>query len=322
MADTLYTTDKKNRQDRVFLGLQRQNWHKIKKMKFLYLLLLFPVIHWTIFHYIPMYGLLIAFKDFNLKKGVLGSPWNNFAHFKFLFTSPGMGRIMRNTIFISLLKLSFGFITSIVFALLVNELLNLSFKRIMQSISYLPHFMSWVVLGGIIKEILSPHRGAINAIITNLGGEPVFFLTSEAWFLVILVISSIWQGVGWTSIIYLAVLASVDPCLYEAAEVDGVSRFQRAIHISLPSLIPLISIVLIMRMGGIMNAGFDQIFNLYNPLVYDVADVLDTYIFRVGLVQMKYDYATAIGFFRNFVGLLLVLASNFLAKRYTDYGIW
>lgn len=322
MSELESTVKRRARANSGFFGIDRVTRNKIKSYRFLYLLLVFPMVHWLIFHYAPMYGVIIAFKDYNLRDGVFGSEWNNLAHFKFLFTSPGFGRVMRNTITISILKLVFGFSASILFTLLLNELMNLSYKRVMQSISYLPHFMSWVVLGGIIKEILSPHRGVVNAFLVHFGHEPIAFLTDEAWFLVVLVVSSVWQGMGWSSIIYLAVLAGVDPALYEAAEVEGAGRFQKVLHISLPALVPLMTIILIMRMGDILKAGFDQVFNLYNPMVYEVADILDTYIFRVGLVQMKYDYAAAIGLFRNVVGLGLVLAANTLARRRSDYAIW
>ena len=284
---------------------------RMVRMRFLYLLLAVPVVHWAIFHYAPMYGLLVAFKDYNMKHGVIGSPWNDFAHFRFLFTSPGFHRVMRNTIIISFLKLAFGFTASIVFALLIDQLMSLPFKRTMQSISYLPHFISWVVLGGIIKQLLSPSLGVIGVLLANVTGQSLSLLTDKAGFLAILVGSSVWQGVGWSAIIYLAVLAGVDQSLYEAAEVDGASRLQKALHISL-----------ILRMGQILDAGFDQVFNLYNPLVYKVADVIDTYLYRVGLVELKYDYAAAVGLFRNVVGLVLVISANYLARRYTEYGLW
>jgi putative aldouronate transport system permease protein len=192
----------------------------------------------------------------------------------------------------------------------------------MQSISYLPHFISWVVLGGIIKQLLSPSLGVIGVLLANVTGQSLSLLTDKAGFLAILVGSSVWQGVGWSAIIYLAVLAGVDQSLYEAAEVDGASRLQKALHISLPSLYPLMTIILILRMGQILDAGFDQVFNLYNPLVYKVADVIDTYLYRVGLVELKYDYAAAVGLFRNVVGLMLVISANYLARRYTEYGLW
>ena len=303
-------------------GISKATRDRMVRMRFLYLLLAVPVVHWAIFHYAPMYGLLVAFKDYNMKHGVFGSPWNDFAHFQFLFTSPGFHRVMRNTFIISFLKLAFGFTASIVFALLIDQLMSLPFKRTMQSISYLPHFISWVVLGGLIKQLLSPSLGVIGVLIANMTGESLSLLTDRVGFLAILVASSVWQGVGWSAIIYLAVLAGVDQSLYEAAEVDGASRLQKALRISLPALYPLMTIILILRMGQILDAGFDQVFNLYNPLVYDVADVIDTYLYRVGLVELKYDYAAAVGLFRNVVGLVLVISANYLARRYTEYGLW
>lgn len=307
---------------KMFLGIRRDVWDRIKKMKLLYILLLLPIIHTVIFKYIPMYGLIIAFKDYKISQGMLGSPWNNFEHFKFLFENPGFMRIMRNTINISLQKTVFAFLADIGFALLLNEIINLKYKKIVQSVSYLPHFMSWVVIGGMLREILSPSSGIVNAFLVALGLETVNFLTEPSLFVPILILSSLWQGVGWGSIIFIATLSSVSPNLYEAAEIDGATRFKKAIYISLPSIVPVAVILIILRMGNILSAGFEQVFNLYNPMVYDVADIIDTYMYRVGLVQMKYDFGTAVGLFRNVVGLILVLISNFIAKRFTDYGIW
>ena len=208
------------------------------------------------------------------------------------------------------------------FALLLNEVRREKFKRVVQSIAYLPHFMSWVVLAGLVGEFLSPQRGIVNYIITLFGGEPIYFLSSTKWFRPILIITDIWRSIGWGSIIYLAALSSVDVSSYEAAELDGANRFQVAWHISIPSILPIISIMLILRMGHIMNAGFDQVFNLYSPVVYSVADIIDTYVYRAGILNAQYGYTTAVGLFKNVIGFVLVIGTNMLVRRAGDYGIW
>lgn len=294
----------------------------VKKMWMLYLFLLFPVIHTIIFHYFPMYGVVIAFKDFKPVKGILGSKWNDFQHFKDLFTSIGFFRVLKNTIKISILRILFGFPAPIIFALLINEIWHLKFKKVIQTISYLPVFMSWVVLAGVFFEFLSIQRGPVNYIIKILGGQPIDFFTNRKWFIPMLISTSVWQGVGWGAVIYLASLASVNPELYESADLDGANRFHKAIHISLPALTPVITILFILNLGGILNAGFDQIFNMYNPLVMEIADIIDTYVYRMGLVNAQYDFSAAVGLFKNVVGLILIIITNLLVARISDYGIW
>jgi len=297
-------------------------WNKAKRMKMLYIMLIIPVAYQIIFHYIPMYGIIIAFKDYRYIDGFLGSKWNNFEHFTNLFTSEYFWRVLLNTVNISVLRIITSFPAPILFALLLNEIGNLKIKKITQTISYLPHFMSWVVLAGIVQELFSPQRGIVNYILTVLGHEPIYFLTSTDFFVPILLISGIWQGVGWGSILYLASLTSIDPELYQSAEIDGANRFQKAIYISLPALVPVISILFLLNLSGLMNAGFDQIFNLYNPLVYKVSDILDTYVYRMGIQDGRYDFSTAVGLFKNIIGCTLLVSSNALLKKFNDYGIW
>lgn len=297
-------------------------WEKAKKMKLLYLLLLFPAAHIFIFNYLPMYGVQIAFKDFSAGKGIWASPWNNFQHFKFLFGSPGFLRVFKNTLFISFMRILFGFPAPIILALLINEIGCQKFKKIVQTISYLPYFMSWVVLSGIILEVFSTQRGVVNYFISLFGIAPISFLTSSFYFLPILIGSAIWAGVGWGAVIYLASLSSINPELYESANLDGANRWHRAVYISLPSLYPVITILFILGLSGILDAGFDQVFNLQNPLVYGISDIIDTYVYRTGIVEMRYDYAAAVGLFKNIVGIIAVIGTNFIAKRFTDQGIW
>jgi putative aldouronate transport system permease protein len=276
----------------------------------------------AIFSYGPMYGIIIAFKDFSPGLGIWESPWNNFEHFKRLFTDFLFIRALKNTIIISLLKIVISFPAPILFALLLNEIRHAQFKKITQSISYLPHFMSWVILASMIVEVFSPERGIINFFITLFGGDSVHFLASKSAFIPILVITDVWKEIGYAAIIYLATMASIDPGLYEAAEMDGANRFHKMLHITLPSIMPMIIILFILRLGSILNAGFDQILNLYNPLVYEVADIIDTYVYRAGLEQFQFDYATAVGLFKNVVGISMILIANAIIRRRSEHGIW
>ncbi len=291
-------------------------------MKLLYLLFLIPLIQLIIFRYIPIYGLIIAFKDYRYNLGFWRSPWNNFEHFKILFESPFFGRIIRNTIIISLMRIGFGFPAPIILAILINEVRSTAFKRTVQSISYLPHFMSWVVLSGIIIELLSPQRGPVGYIYSLLGKPAPNLLINPQFFRPMLIVTGIWQGVGWGTIVYLAALSGIDPELYEAAAVDGANRFQMALRITLPSLVPVMTVLFILRLGQILNAGFDQIFNLYNPLVYDVADILDTAVYRIGIFNRKYDFATAMSLFKSAIGVSMIVVTNSIIKRFSDYGVW
>ncbi len=293
---------------------------QIKGGRYLLLMLALPIALVGIFNYGSMYGLQIAFKDYNILKGVWGSAWVGTEHFARFFRSPVVLKVVRNTIEISLLRLVFGFPMPIVLALLINELNDSVFKRAVQSVSYLPHFLSWIIVAALFTMILSPSRGIVNHIIRLFGGEPIYFLVQAHWFRPVLIASSVWKGIGWGSILYLAALAGVNPMLYEAAIVDGASRVQRMWYISLPSIAPVVTIILILNMGGILNAGFDQIFNMYNPMVFDVADIIDTYVYRAGLISMEYGFSAAVGMFKSVVGLILILVVNAITGRISGTG--
>ncbi|WP_127580116.1 ABC transporter permease [Paenibacillus koleovorans] len=297
-------------------------WRQVKRMKLLYLLLLLPVVQLFIFQYIPMYGVLIAFKDFKVARGIWDSPWNNFEHFRTLFSDFIFLRALRNTLIISGLKLVFGFLAPIVFALLLNEIRHVRFKKITQSISYLPHFMSWVIAASMLVEIVSPQRGIVNYVITLFGGDPVHFLASKTYFVPMLIISDIWKEMGWAAIIYIASMASISPELYEASDVDGANRLQKMVHITIPAIMPVVVILFLLRLGNILEGGFDQILNLYNPLVYEVGDIIDTYVYRVGLVEYKFDYSAAVGLFKNVVGVVLLVTANLFVRKVSDHGAW
>ena len=307
-------------------GIAKQNKviRNMIKMRYNYLLLVPVLLYFIIFHYIPMYGVTLAFKDYNMSLGILDSPWAGLRYFNRLFGSPSFYEVLTNTVLISFYKIIFSFPAPIILALLLNEIGNTKFKRIVQTASYLPHFISWVILSGIIIESLSPSRGIVNYIISAFGGESIYFLTEPAYFRTILVATSIWQGVGWGSIIYLAAISSIDAEQFDSAFIDGANRFKIIRYITLPSIIPIIIILFTLNLGHILNAGFDQVLNLYNPMVYKVGDILDTYVYRVGLLNADYSYSTAVGLFKNAVGLIFVLSANFITKRISnnEHGLW
>lgn len=292
------------------------------KHKYL-MLMLFPcLMYFLIFKYIPMAGSVIAFKDYRLLDGIFGSEWNHFQNFIDLFSGRDFLKAFRNTILISTYKLIFGFPAPIILALLLNEIRHLMFKKIVQTLSYLPYFLSWVVLAGIFLEIFSPSRGVLNYIITSLGGEAIYFFGDKDWFRTLLVSTEVWKQVGWGSVIYLAALSGVDSSLYEAAIMDGAGRWKQMVHITLPSLVPVITIVFIFSVGAIITDDFDQVFNFYNQAVYEVGDVLSTYTYRIGIANMEYGLATASGLFINVIALFLIIVTNSIVKRYSKYGLW
>ncbi len=288
----------------------------------LVLMFLPVVVLFVIFQYIPMGGIVIAFKDFKISKGIWDSEWVGFKNFQTLFAMPSFLEVLRNTIYISALKILFGFPAPILLAILLNELMNPRFKKTVQTISYLPHFLSWVILSGLFLQVLSPSGGLVNNLIVALGGKPVYFLGDTKYFVGTLVVTYIWKEVGWGSIIYLASVSSISPELYEAARVDGATRIQRIFAITLPSLFSVITIMFVMNIGNLINAGFDQIYNLYNPGVYKVADVLDTYVYRRGLIDMRYSFSVAAGLFKNLVAFALVVLANQVTRWLGGSAIW
>lgn len=300
----------------------RRIWKSHVKHKYL-LFMFFPVLIWYgIFAYGPMYGVQLAFKDFRIMEGIWHSPWVGLKHFEFMFqSSPHFATVFKNTIVISLLQIAFGFPAPIILALVFNELRFHVFKKVAQSISYLPHFLSWVVMGGLIAAMLSPLTGIVNYVIQFFGVDPIYFLADKAWFRPTLIISSLWKEVGWSTIIFMAALAGIDQEQYEAAIVDGAGRWKQTVHITLPGIMPVIAIMFILRIAGIMDAGFDQILNLYNPLVYEVADIIDTYVYRMGIVGLQYSFNTAVGLFKNIIALILVVGANYLVKKMGQEGI-
>lgn len=294
----------------------------IWRHKYLYLMLVPALLYYLIFCYFPMYGASIAFKDFNAMLGIIKSPWVGFDVFKELFQLDKFYSVFWNTIRISLVRLIFGFPFPIIVALMLNELRDGKFKRIVQTSIYIPNFISWVVVGGILTNLLSMDSGIINALIKALGFEPIGFLTDERFFVPTMVVSMIWKTFGWNTIIYLAAMSSIDPQLYEAATVDGANRWQKLWNVTMPCIRSTIIVVLITRIGGLMQAGFEQIFVLYHPSVYGTADIIDTYVYRLGLQDGKFEMATAVGLFKSVVNFLLLIIANKAARMAGEEGIY
>ena len=288
----------------------------------LHLLLLPGVALVLIYSYGPMLGIAIAFKDFNPAQGLLQSPWTGWSNFTFLFELTDIFAVLRNTIVISAMKIVAGQVAPIVVALLLNELRKQWFKRTVQTIVYLPHFLSWVILGGILIDLLSPKEGIVNGLLGGLGIEPIFFLGDERWFPYTMVVSDVWKEFGFGTIVYLAALTGINPALYEAAVVDGAGRWRQTWSITLPGIAPIIVLLATLSMGNILNAGFDQIFVLYSPLVYETGDILDTFTYRLGLIDYQYGPAAAVGLFKSAVSFLFISVSYLLAYRLANYRIF
>ncbi|NJD01199.1 MAG: sugar ABC transporter permease [Ruminiclostridium sp.] len=298
----------------------------MKKYKMLYLLLLPGILYFVVFSYLPMYGIVISFQDYKPAtglRGMLQNPeWVGLEHFTDFFNSYYFARILNNTLAIFFLKLLFGFPAPIILALLLNELKNRVYKKVAQTITYMPHFLSMVIITSLVVTLLNPTNGVIYEIIKLLGKDPVFFLADNRYIRSILVVMSVWASAGWGSILYLAAFAGINPELYENAQIEGANKIQQIIYITLPSIAFIISILLILNMGSVLNYGFEDILLLYSAPVYEKADIIDTFIYREGLLNSRYSYGAAIGLFKNAIGLVMVLLTNFLAKKLGNEGIW
>ncbi|WP_166239601.1 ABC transporter permease [Paenibacillus turpanensis] len=301
---------------------KRSSWYGYWKHRYLTLLLFPAVAYFIVFHYVPIYGIQIAFKNYRFIDGITGSPWVGFEHFQYLFELDSFWTVLRNTLIISLMKFVIGFPAPILFAIFLNELRKLLFQRFVQTVTFFPHFISWVVLAGVLVQFLSPSIGPINHILKLLGLQSIYFLADPGWFRWVLVLTDIWKDIGWSAIVYLAAMAGINPELYEVAKVDGANRFHRMFHITLPGIAPVITIMLILSIGKLIQDDFDQVYNLLNPAVYEVGDVLSTYTYRAGVEQLKYSFATAVGLFKNIISLILVLSANWLANRVNQNGLW
>jgi len=298
-------------------------WRDIVRDRYLYLLLIPIIAYYIIFKYGPMYGVIIAFKNFRFSDGIWGSEWIGLRHFKSLFGSRDFYMVLRNTLMLNVYSLIFGFPVPIVLAILINEVHNRIFKRTVQSLLYIPHFISWVVLGGIWISLLSPSTGVVNTVLNKVFGiKPIYFLADKFWWPIMFVISGIWQGAGWGTIIYLAAITNIDPELYEASYVDGASKWRQIWHITLPGIRSTIAILLVLRMGGMMNVGFEHVFVLQNSAVRSVSEVISTFVYRAGILNTQYSYTTAVGLFQSLVSMILVVATNRITRALGEEGLW
>ena len=296
-------------------------WGKMWANRYIYLMILPVIIYYILFHYWPMVWLRIAFYDFKILKGFEGSKFVGLKHFRSFMHNPDFLKIIWNTLYLNILSLAFAFTAPIIFALLLNELAGGKFKKSVQTISYLPHFLSMVVVVSMIKNILSPSMGIVNAIIKNMGGEEIYFIGEPKYFRPIMIISGIWQEIGWGSIIYLSALSGIDQELYEAAVIDGAGRFKQVLYITLPGIAQTIVVMLILRIGTLLSVGFEKVYLLQNPHNLGVSEVLSTYIYKRGMINNNYSLATAVGMFNGVISLILVGLANKLSKKYTEVSL-
>jgi putative aldouronate transport system permease protein len=295
--------------------------HDFSINKTLYLLAIPVLLYFFLFHYVPMYGVIIAFKRYVPARGIVGSPWVGWQNFRSFFSSYYFFRLVRNTILINVYAVFFGFPAPILLALLINELRFTAFKRVVQTISYIPHFVSTVVVAGIIIDF-TRSDGFINQIVTLLGGAPRNLLMQPEYFRAIFVGSGIWQEIGYQSIIYLAAISTINPELYESAHLDGAGRLNQLLHITLPGIMPVIVILLILRIGNMMNVGFEKVILLYHPITYETADVISSFVYRKGLLDGDYSYSTAIGLFNSVINFCLLLGANAISRRVNETSLW
>ncbi|WP_152392982.1 ABC transporter permease [Paenibacillus guangzhouensis] len=293
----------------------------IRKNPWLYIMLTPVLLYFTVFNYYPMYGALIAFKDFSPRLGIMGSPWVGWEHFESFFQGIYFWRIIKNTLLISIYELIFAFPAPLILALLLNEVRKTLFKRTVQTLTYMPHFISLVVVCGIIKEF-TMSDGIINDLFSFFGWERVSMLLESEYFRTIFISSGIWQNIGWGTIIYLAALAGIDQEQYEAARMDGASRWKQMLHVTLPGILPTIIILFILEMGRIMNVGGEKIILLYNPSIYDTADVISSYVYRMGLQEFDYSFGSAVGLFNSAINFTLVICSNWLSRKMNNTSLW
>ncbi|MEG0252982.1 MAG: ABC transporter permease subunit [Muribaculaceae bacterium] len=293
-----------------------------KKNEIFYHFMLLPgIIFLIIFSVIPMGGIVMAFQNFNPAKGIFGSKFIGFGNFKRLFILPDFWEILSNTLIISVSKIAIGMFVAVAFAILLNECRSKRLKKIVQTSVYLPHFLSWVILAVMFSNVFS-YTGMINKLVEALGGEPTMFLISNTWFRPIVILGDVWKEFGYSAIIYVAAMTNIDPNLYEAADIDGANRWKKILHITLPSILSTIVLMTTLNMGSVLNAGFDQIFNLYSPLVYKTGDIIDTYVYRVGLINMQYSFGTAVGLFKSVISVVLLTVSYKLADKFVGYRIF
>lgn len=286
-----------------------------------HLMLLPAVVLVLVFKYIPMGGLCIAFQDYSPIFGLFEQDWIGLENFVYVFSLPTFSRVIYNTLFIAILKIIAGIIVPVAFALLLNEVRNIKYKRTLQTVVYLPYFISWVALAGIFLDVLSLD-GVVNQLLSRLGIQPIYFLGDERVFPYTMVVTDVWKTFGWNAIVYLAAITGVDPTLYEAAYLDGAGRFRQVLHVTIPTIMPIIMLMTILSIGNVLRAGFDQIFNLYSPLVYSTGDIIDTFVYRMGILSAQFGPATAVGLFQSLVSFVLITLGYWVADRFAGYRVF
>lgn len=301
---------------------RRSTLAQVRRDYQLYIMLIPVIVYYIMFMYKPMYGLQIAFKDYSLFKGVMDSPWCGFKHFIKFFEGPFLVRTIKNTVALSVIGLAAGIPAQIILALLFNELKPGKFKNIIQTVSYLPHFISMVVIAGLVTSFLAPSNGLINIIIDKLGGEKIYFLTKPEYFRTIFTLMNVWAGTGFGTIVYMAALSGIDECLYEAATIDGAGKLGQLWHVTIPGILPTVVIILIMQVGSILNVGYETIILLYQPATYETSDVISTYVYRSGIIEGHYDFSTAVGFFNSIIALMLTTAANIISRKVSEISLW
>lgn len=304
--------------DKTNVQRKKKNWQKDWQ---LHLMILPGLLFILIFKYMPLGGITIAFKEFLPGKGIWGSPWVGLENFEYMFALPDTKRVMWNTLFIAAAKILINFPVPIIISILLNEVKNHRFKRSVQTIIYLPYFISWVILAGIIQDLFAK-EGLINQFLGIFGAEPVFFLGNKYAFLGVLIGTDVWKNFGYNTVVYLAAITGIDETLYEAAKIDGANRFQQIWNVTLPGIAPIVVLMMILNLGNVLNAGFEQIFNLYNPLVYETADIIDTFVYRISLVEANYSLGTAVGLLKSVVSFILIVTSYKIANKYSDYTVF
>ena len=296
-------------------------WQRLKQEKALHLMMIPPLLFLFVFSYLPMGGIVIAFQKYSPAKGILGSKWVGFQQFRYVFRLPTFLNVIQNTFFIACAKIILTLICTVSFALLLNEVRNRTFKKLVQTITYLPHFLSWVILGGIFVDILSPSSGFVNQFLKLLGIEPIFFLGDPQVFPWTIILTDVWKELGFGAVVYIAALTAIDPTFYEAAVIDGASRWQQTLYVTLPAIAPTIVLMATLSMGNVLNAGFDQVYNMYSIAVYSTGDIIDTFVYRLGLEDFQFSASTAVGLFKSAISTTLIVASYKIADWTTGYKI-
>lgn len=300
---------------------RKKIWERMKRGKQIYIMLLPVMLFYILFSYVPMYGIILAWKRYLPDMGILGSPDVGWKYFEQFFTRPAMFRALKNTLVISFLKLLFCFPAPIILAIFLNEVRVAKYRKLLQWMVYLPYFISWVVIGGLVKQMLAIDDGLFNNILAAFGKDRVAFLQTSSYFYPILILTELWKGMGWGTVIYIAAISGIDPCLYEAATIDGCKRFGHMRYITFPSLLPIITVMFILQLGNIMNAGFDSVYNLYNDTILDVSEIIDTLVYTEG-IGGKQEFSTAVGLFKNVINFILLIGGNALTKKINGYSMY